>query len=212
MQNRLDATRGADLSIPARAVSGAVSTLDCGSRSSLRWYCIQHQPARGETAALELIRQGFEVWHPLRPATVRHARKVTQVLRPVFPGYIFVRFDVQRDRWRCIVSTRGVHRLFYSSPETPWPVRPGIIEALQAEQAAAGSLDRPADSLIRAGATVRINPGSPMGDQMGPVLRVDGGKVTVEVALFGRPIRVRVPVTDLELITPAPAFAHPAAA
>jgi len=212
MQNPVDRSADQGLTIPQRAVPGEHFTLDCGSHSDPRWYVLQHQPARAETAMRELEAQGWNVWRPMRRAFVRHARRDTEVLRPVFPGYLFVQFDVAQDRWRAICSTRGVHRLFFLAAERPWPVRRGVIEALQDDHAAAGALDRPADSLLRAGATVRIGADTAFADQVGPVLRVDGGKVIVQVALFGRPTQVMVPARKLEVIELAAVIARPAAA
>jgi Transcription termination factor nusG len=134
-KNGVDTLRDDGLTIPNRAVSGASCTQDCGSHSGLRWYCLQHKPGLHDTARKELTRQGFDAWSPLRRITIRHARKATEALRPVFPGYLFVRFDVDRHPWRAIVHTRGVHRLFSITPERPLPIRPGVIEALQAEPA-----------------------------------------------------------------------------
>jgi transcription antitermination factor NusG len=43
--------------------------------------------------------------------TVRHARKVRAALGAYFPAYLFVRFDLTKDRWRSVNGTLGVSRL-----------------------------------------------------------------------------------------------------
>ena len=42
---------------------------------------------------------------------IRHARRFKKVLRPLFPGYVFVRVAPDRQRWRPILSTYGVRTL-----------------------------------------------------------------------------------------------------
>src|SRR5262249_7925997 len=40
-----------------------------------------------------------------------HARRVTSVLRPLFPGYLFVSTGINFGRWRPILSTYGVRSM-----------------------------------------------------------------------------------------------------
>jgi F-type H+-transporting ATPase subunit epsilon len=84
-------------------------------------------------------------------------------------------------------------------------IRPGVIEALQAEQDETGFLPRPTDSLLRAGATVRINSQAlAFHGQIGPVLNVDGAGVHVQVQIFGRAVPLVLAESALELVSPAP--------
>jgi transcription antitermination factor NusG len=48
---------------------------------------------------------------PKRVKTIRHARKLTNVTAPLFPGYIFVQLDLTRDRWRSVNGTFGIASL-----------------------------------------------------------------------------------------------------
>lgn len=78
--------------------------------SGERWYVVQTVP-RAEALALDhLERQGYAVFCPRLRKTVRHARQSKAVLAPLFPGYLFVRFDVGRTARRAINGTRGVVR------------------------------------------------------------------------------------------------------
>jgi transcriptional antiterminator RfaH len=56
------------------------------------WYLIQFKPNSHQIAARNLIRQGFEIFLPLQEITKRKDTKFTNVLRPLFPGYMFVSF------------------------------------------------------------------------------------------------------------------------
>ena len=59
-----------------------------------KWYVAQVKPNGFASAEANLDRQGFETFMPLRRKTVRHARQMRDVLRPVFPGYLFIKFDL----------------------------------------------------------------------------------------------------------------------
>ena len=60
---------------------------------------------------------------------VRHARKLRQVLAPLFRCYVFLIVDLSRDRWRVVNSTFGVASLSMGG-EQPMPVPCGIVELL----------------------------------------------------------------------------------
>ena len=75
------------------------------------WYVAQLKPNGFNKAQLNLARQGFECFMPMRKVTIRHARKISNGLRPVFPGYIFIKFGLNNSDWRKINSTIGVNRL-----------------------------------------------------------------------------------------------------
>jgi hypothetical protein len=51
------------------------------------------------------------------------------VIAPVFPGYIFVSFNSERDRWRSINGKLGVGRLI-ATQRQPVRVPRGVVEAL----------------------------------------------------------------------------------
>ena len=61
-----------------------------------RWYVVHTQPHAEKRAICHLERQGFFIFCPRMHKTVRHARKTTRVLAPMFPNYLFVRLDVSR--------------------------------------------------------------------------------------------------------------------
>ena len=62
----------------------------------------------------------------MQKKTVRHARQLKNVLRPVFPGYLFVQFGAERGDWRKINSTFGVARLVSFEKSVPAGAGPGL--------------------------------------------------------------------------------------
>src|SRR5271168_623577 len=94
-----------------------------------QWYVAQTLHHREKMAELHLRAQGFRPFFPQFRRTIRHARKLREVVAPVFPGYIFVIFDKERDRWHSINGTVGVSRLL-TALQRPVPVPVDVVQAL----------------------------------------------------------------------------------
>ena len=57
-------------------------------------WCVAHtQPFKEVVAKQHLLGQGYKVYLPQFKKIRRHARKVEEVLSPLFPRYIFVGMD-----------------------------------------------------------------------------------------------------------------------
>ena len=88
---------------------------DVGSRAlagNERWFLAHTQPKSERKAELHLGAQGFRTYLPQIQKTIRHARQLRTVQAPLFPRYLFVILDLERDRWLSVRSTVGVSRLF----------------------------------------------------------------------------------------------------
>jgi transcriptional antiterminator RfaH len=157
---------------------------------SVRWYLVQAKTGQEALAAFNLRRQGYETFLPLTFKTVRHARKVRVEKAAYFPGYLFVAFDVERDRWRPIASTLGVLRLV-AARERPSPAPAGVVEGLKAHADGAGVMD--AALGLRAGDSVRVIQG-PFADRRGLVSQLMGeDRVSVLIAMMNGEVAVMVP-------------------
>lgn len=162
-----------------------------------RWYVVQTQPGAESRATAHIERQGFAVFCPRDRKTVRHARKHTVALVPLFPGYLFLRLDVLRQRWRSINGTRGVARLL-THGDVPSPVPHGVVETLQAHTGADGVMDWTRS--LDVGQTVRVGEG-PFSDFIGKLERLDGaGRACVLLDLLGRSVSVTM---RCEALSPA---------
>lgn len=75
------------------------------------WYLAQLRPQSHQVALRNLDRQGFETFLPRIELTRRHGTGFSTRAQPLFPGYIFIEFDVLRDDWHKINSTSGVSRI-----------------------------------------------------------------------------------------------------
>jgi transcriptional antiterminator RfaH len=121
-----------------------------------RWYVVKTQPRREIIAAEQLQNQGFRVFFPKQVKFLRHARRVRTGFGALFPSYLFVELDVERQRWRSVNGTRGVSYLV-TQAERPTPAPEGVIEDLIAASDKRGVLVE--GSWLNIGREVRINQG-----------------------------------------------------
>lgn len=71
------------------------------------WYAIRTKPHKDQLARLNYEQQGLSVYQPMLRTVVRHARRKKEVLRPFFPGYLFLWLAPEERNWVAIGSTRG---------------------------------------------------------------------------------------------------------
>jgi transcription elongation factor/antiterminator RfaH len=162
----------------------------------LRWYAVQALAKREMFAASQLEAQNFRIFLPYLMRTVRHARRVRQIKAAVFPGYLFVRLDLQRERWRSINGTRGVVRIVSMPNEGPQPLPAGVIETLvdYVDDSGVCRLDR--DLMV--GQPVRVIAG-PLAEALGTLARSDDkGRVKVLLDLLGGQVYVSLNRSALE--------------
>jgi transcriptional antiterminator RfaH len=94
-----------------------------------RWYVVYTLPHREIEARTRLSAQGFAPFLPLHRKTVRHSRRFCTTTAPLFPRYLFVALDVNRDRWRSVNGTIGVSTLIMAG-DVPRPVPDRVVEQL----------------------------------------------------------------------------------
>ena len=75
------------------------------------WFILQFKSNSHHLAAKNLTRQGFETFLPLHETTSRRTSRFINTSKPLFPGYMFVKFDRAESAWHKINSTYGVSRL-----------------------------------------------------------------------------------------------------
>ena len=78
---------------------------------SKKWFILQFKPNSHHQAAKNLTRQGFEIFLPLHDTTSRKLSRFINTSKPLFPGYMFIKFDRAESEWHKINSTYGVSRL-----------------------------------------------------------------------------------------------------
>ena len=78
---------------------------------SKEWFILQFKSNSHHLAAKNLNRQGFETFLPLHEATSRRLSRFINTSKPLFPGYMFIKFDRADSEWHKINNTYGVSHL-----------------------------------------------------------------------------------------------------
>lgn len=152
-----------------------------------RWYLAQLKPNCQRIALRNLARQGFPTFLPLHEETVRRGGSFVTRSRPLFPGYVFVAFDMDAGGWSAINGTQGITRLV-SFGARPAPVPDGLMRSLLDRCDASGLLRAAAE--VRPGDAVKVTNGA-FADFVGTVECIDADqRVWVLLDLMGRTTRV----------------------
>lgn len=164
------------------------------SESSDRWYAIQTRTQHERVVAEAIADKGYEEFLPLFRRRKRVAGTIREVEEPMFPGYVFGRFDVTRRL--PILVTPGV-RGIVGSGKVPIAVDDGEIEALRVV-GRSGAETRPWP-FLRIGQWVRIDHGA-MQDLEGILVAVrKQHRLIVSVTLLERSVAVDI---DEAWVTP----------
>jgi len=159
-----------------------------------RWYVAHTLPREEAVAVFHLERQHYAVFCPLLSKPIHHARKIRVASVPLFPRYLFVRFNVSCNPWRSINGTRGVTRLIMSN-EMPLAVPEGVVERLQLSSCQSVRTKEARE--FKVGQTVCISEG-PFENLLGTLERLDSdGRVQVLLDLLGRSVSVTLPSEKL---------------
>lgn len=160
-----------------------------------QWYVVETQPRAERLAQSHLARQRFASFCPRFRKTRRHARRTDEVLAPVFPGYLFVSFDSDRDNWTAINGTCGVRGLVGPRSNRPHAMPVAAMHALFSR--CEGEVISSLCPTLVAGQQVRVLTG-PFADAVAEVERLDDrGRVRVLLDLLGGRAPLALNVRDL---------------
>jgi transcription elongation factor/antiterminator RfaH len=180
-----------------RTDSNHLDEFDRAPAGGPRWFAVHSLPHREARAQQQLENQGFHTFLPRYLKARRHARKVENVLAPIFPRYLFVVLDLDRDRWRSVNGTFGVARLVIMAGDRPQPAPHGVVEALIALADGRDVLRFDEGDRLAVGQRVRILAG-PFAEQIGLLQRLDdNGRVRLLLDIMGGRIAVTVPSAAL---------------
>jgi transcription termination/antitermination protein NusG len=153
----------------------------------LPWYALQVRPRFEKAVASTLVNKGYEGFLPLCRHRSRWSDRMKEVHLPLFPGYLFCRFDVNR-RLPILVTPGVLHVIGIG--KTPHPVDEEEIAALQA--IVISGLKTEPLSYLTVGEKVRIEIG-PLAGIEGILTAVKGSsRLVVSVSLLQRSVSVEV--------------------
>jgi transcriptional antiterminator RfaH len=153
------------------------------------WAVVNTQPHREHIAVENLQRQEFIPYCPLIRRQQRHARRVTDVLRPLFPGYLFVKINPDLDRWRPMLSTFGVRSVVRCGDKVSL-LDDAFVQAVRAREVD-GVISRPV-SPYQEGQEVRVSGGAFDGLVATIVEMHPPDRLTVLMQLLNRTVKVRL--------------------
>lgn len=153
------------------------------------WVAVNTHPHKEAFAVENLLRQNFQAYCPLVRRQIRHARRSQDVLRPLFPSYLFIRVDPATQNWRSISSTFGVRTLIRCGDRLSY-LAGGFIRSLQAREVD-GAIIRP-ESPYTVGQQVRISGGAFDGIVATIIEMNEKDRLVVLMDLLNRPVNVKI--------------------
>ena len=137
-------------------------------------------------------RPAFESYLP-QIANERLIRGVKQtVLRAMFPGYLFVRFDRQADDWGTLVTIDGLRKVIATRTLIPVPLPSGFVEKLMQDEPERLKLPAVRLPCFDSGQRLKVEEG-PFTGFPATCVRCDGYVTTARVHVFGREMDVEFP-------------------
>lgn len=163
------------------------------SESEEQWFALSVVPRKEKVTAKTLRLKGYTDFLPLYSVKRKWSDRVQQVELPLFPGYVFCRFDSKVRlpilKVPTIMSVLGLGK-------NPEPIPAHEIEALQTV-CKAGVEAIPYPYLV-AGAKVRVNEG-PLAGVEGILVEEKETRLVLSVTLLQRSVAVEV---DSEWVAP----------
>lgn len=154
--------------------------------SNLSWYALQTRSNQEKIAAAFLKARGLEQFLPLYRAPKRWSDRVVEKTVPLFPGYLFCRFD---GRYRTpILSALGVVSIVAFGGK-PAQIDDKEIEAIR-KALASGQNTEPYRYLDE-GQLIRVETG-PLQGLEGILVKKRGWRIVISVHLLRRSVAVEI--------------------
>ncbi len=169
------------------------TTLQLTAERDVRWFALAVVPRKEKVTAQTLRAKGYEDFLPMYAVKRRWSDRMKVVETPLFPGYVFCRFDAGTRlpilKIPTVMSVAGVGR-------TPEPIPDEEISALQV--VCKSGINAIPCLYLTAGAKVRILEG-PLAGLEGILMEDKETRLVLSVSLLQRSVSVEV---DREWIAP----------
>ena len=161
------------------------------------WFLAQLKPNCAHVADRNLKRQGFRTFLPMEEGLQNRVGRFIPTLTPVFPGYVFVSFDIEGGYCRKISSTNGITQLV-SFGNKPAKVPFDIVNQLMLRCDSDGKMLPP--KLLKHGDQVRIFSG-PFANFIATIDNITPDRrVWVLMEIMGGQTRVAINVDQLRSV------------
>lgn len=170
-----------------------LGSFEAGRQRQLPWFVLQVRSRREGQVLSHLTGQGYECFLPVYKSERRWSDRVKEIEQPLFPGYLFCRFDLHNRG--PLMMTPAVQQIV-GVGRTPVPVEEIEIEAIR--QALASGLPSQPWLYLQVGQRVRVNHGN-MKNLEGILINFKGShRVVLSVSLLQRSVAMEV---DLSWVT-----------
>jgi transcription antitermination factor NusG len=173
---------------------------DPGREDFKPWFGIQTSMRRESAVAAQLEYRGYQVYLPAYERRVRWSDRIVKKNYPLFPGYLFCRFD---RRLPSIMTTPGVVSILGigGRPQEVPEQEVASIEAMLQSRLQIGE-----HPFIAEGERIRITQGPLKGVSGVLVETCDSLKVVVSVCLLQRSVAVSLDRQSIECVRAASAY------
>jgi transcription antitermination factor NusG len=155
--------------------------------SKVSWYALQVRSRKESYVASQIQGQGLECLLPTYKSLRKWSDRIKELEQPLFPGYLFCRFDFQNRR--PVVTTPGVIQIV-GYGRTAAPVSNEEIQALQI--AMSSGMPKQPWAYLEVGQRVRVDYGTLTGLE-GILVNVKGNhRVVLSVTLLQRSVAMEV--------------------
>jgi transcription antitermination factor NusG len=162
----------------------------------IRWYALYVRQRYEKIVESNLLDKGFEVFLPIYRSKRRWSDRTKVIEQPLFPGYVFCRFDFHNRLPILIVP--GVN-FVVGLGQTATPIDPSELSAIQ--RAVNSGLPCEPWSFLKVGHQVRVKYG-PLAGLEGFVLEVGKTcKLIISLNLLGRSVAVELHKDDVSPVT-----------
>ena len=173
---------------------------ESGSLTKASWYALQVRSRKENYVASQIAGQGYECLLPTYKCIRNWSDRRKELEQPLFPGYLFCRFDFQQRR--PLILTPGVLQIV-GTGRTPVPVSDDEIRALQL--AVSSGVPKQPWPYLELGQRVRVNYGTLAGLE-GILVNLKGNhRVVLSVTLLQRSVAMEV---DTAWLTPVRETVH----
>lgn len=155
--------------------------------SQLPWFALQVRCRREASVLAHLLARGYECFLPLYKSVRRWSDRLKEVEQPLFPGYIFSRFDFHNRG--PLLMTPGVQQVV-GVGGTPTPVAENELESIRA--ALASGLSSQPWPYLQIGDQVRVIYGS-LNNLEGILIHFKGShRIVLSLTLLRRSVAVEI--------------------
>ena len=166
-----------------------------GSAPKASWYALQVRARKEGYVAAQIEGQGYECLLPTYKSVRKWSDRVKEIEQPLFPGYLFCRFDFQNRR--PVITTPGVLQIV-GYGRTAIAVTDEEIQAMQL--AVASEMPKHPWPYLEVGQRVRVNYGTLSGLE-GILVNVKGNhRVVLSVTLLQRSVALEVETSWLSVV------------